>query len=574
MLKIKTYPINLFRGDLEDNICKSGKGGYKYRQLLLMFYGETLGLMVWKVMLLRIVFPILISSALLILAYQLTKISIYLGFVSVLMVFVVLVFPVLLCREDVSDLYAFKRNYVLAVWGGASNIFSLLWVNKNRRFFLGVVWAGFLVCIVFTIFFVRNESGAWCRFFKICAQRNENIDIYLLIFALNLIVPFLLLTFWLYLQFRSRDIPCGLRQSEIKEGALNVSIAHMSDLHFVSHAYEWRLETGVSDVPNFKQGNGIANDAFNYILNMDAKPKILVITGDITDSGRRLEWVEFLVAISILKNSGIKIVVCPGNHDLSIQDRYNPGRIGDIGGVFQLIRHMRFLSAMLSIQGADSYVFPDEPNFSNGELPDNMIPFDAFCSGINRDFRDFEKFPDCGNKRRLLDRKLWFVYPILMVLDREARLAALIINSNSPANFSVTNAFGYIDQRQLRIIDSVIGNCSNWKFIVLLHHQVFSILESGGGEKEDYVTSLTNRGELLGVLKKYGTRVAIFHGHRHVDGKWSLGDLSIISAGSTTLGSANEKAEFGHDSGFRVFDFSVGPEGLFYTNDFFCKINT
>ena len=51
----------------------------------------------------------------------------------------------------------------------------------------------------------------------------------------------------------------------------------------------------------------------------------ILITGDMTDAGRSSEWADFMDAVSRHPRLAERMLMIPGNHDLNIVDRANPG---------------------------------------------------------------------------------------------------------------------------------------------------------------------------------------------------------------------------------------------------------
>ncbi len=52
----------------------------------------------------------------------------------------------------------------------------------------------------------------------------------------------------------------------------------------------------------------------------------VLMTGDITDAGTRAEWAEFVDLLRGCPELRRRLSLVPGNHDVNIIDRANPGR--------------------------------------------------------------------------------------------------------------------------------------------------------------------------------------------------------------------------------------------------------
>jgi 3',5'-cyclic AMP phosphodiesterase CpdA len=87
-------------------------------------------------------------------------------------------------------------------------------------------------------------------------------------------------------------------------------VAHLSDLHLTASC---TMEHGLaSDI--------VAANAYQALQWATARADLVLITGDITDSGRAKEWAQFREMCEQLGLAANKIAYVPGNHDLSILD--------------------------------------------------------------------------------------------------------------------------------------------------------------------------------------------------------------------------------------------------------------
>ena len=62
-------------------------------------------------------------------------------------------------------------------------------------------------------------------------------------------------------------------------------------------------------------------------MHASAPLEHILVTGDITDDGTRGEWAEFLDLLRGYPELRARMTFVPGNHDVNIVDRTNPGRL-------------------------------------------------------------------------------------------------------------------------------------------------------------------------------------------------------------------------------------------------------
>jgi len=98
-------------------------------------------------------------------------------------------------------------------------------------------------------------------------------------------------------------IPLG--ESIRRDSTSGLLISHVSDIHITKDDQTARAEKGPGGQQNL--------DRWVSVIRGRAIP-ILVISGDVTDTGEDIEWARFNSAVERL---GSKIAIVPGNHDLS-----------------------------------------------------------------------------------------------------------------------------------------------------------------------------------------------------------------------------------------------------------------
>ena len=76
-----------------------------------------------------------------------------------------------------------------------------------------------------------------------------------------------------------------------------------------------------------------------------------MITGDITDAGTRAEWAEFIDLLRVCPELRRRLSLVPGNHDINIIDRSNPGRLDLPWSAGQSLRELRVVVALDALAG-------------------------------------------------------------------------------------------------------------------------------------------------------------------------------------------------------------------------------
>ena len=100
----------------------------------------------------------------------------------------------------------------------------------------------------------------------------------------------------------------------------NVKIAVISDVHFLSK----KLASPGTALSAYENSTGRNIDdlhsVFNLVLNdlIDEEIDILLITGDLTNHGEHQSHIDFIEKLKPLIDTGARIFVTPGNHDINI----------------------------------------------------------------------------------------------------------------------------------------------------------------------------------------------------------------------------------------------------------------
>jgi hypothetical protein len=111
-------------------------------------------------------------------------------------------------------------------------------------------------------------------------------------------------------QMRRSSVPEAMNRIGITGGDNSV-VLFMSDIHLTEH--------GEDQISGERSGNVNLDIITTYL---SATPSWLVIVGDVVETGRRGEWIVAQTMLSKLRKRGIRILIAPGNHDLSgVYDR-------------------------------------------------------------------------------------------------------------------------------------------------------------------------------------------------------------------------------------------------------------
>jgi len=113
------------------------------------------------------------------------------------------------------------------------------------------------------------------------------------------------------------------QESSLKSAMPHMKIAVMSDIHFLDPtlllngaAEGAAFQTYLNYDPKLIQFSGpILTKAIAEILA--AKPDILLIPGDLTKDGEKVSHDKMAILLKQISDSGIKIFVIPGNHDIN-----------------------------------------------------------------------------------------------------------------------------------------------------------------------------------------------------------------------------------------------------------------
>jgi 3',5'-cyclic AMP phosphodiesterase CpdA len=327
-------------------------------------------------------------------------------------------------------------------------------------------------------------------------------------------------------------------------------IAHLSDLHLVGERYGYRMEAGTHG----PRGNRCLRRAWRKLAAIHALAPLdhVLVTGDITDAGTRAEWAEFLDLLRGWPELRARLSFVPGNHDVNIIDRHNPARLDLPWSTGQALRQLRVVTALDTIQGRRSHVV------------------DRVSGRLGPPLRDYLRDHGRGERlRALAERGTWrgrremakvweAIFPLVEPPQAGAQHGLILLNSNAPSHFALTNAIGVVHPTQLRALERVLQNHPQHAWIILLHHHVVEYPGVSASLRERIGLALINAPDLLAALAPHASRVLVLHGHRHRDWIGACGEVVLCSAPSTALGADGADKYRGS---FRVHELACGVGG-------------
>jgi 3',5'-cyclic AMP phosphodiesterase CpdA len=396
---------------------------------------------------------------------------------------------------------------------------------KLRAFSAGA--AGLILCVI--SLFIVWRIGPYTRW------SAEFAD---LLSPLSLVVPALAnagviifayctaVTFVWGLADASMDQPRGWSDF-VDPGVLARSwrVVHLSDVHIVGERFGFRLESGRRGA----RGNERLERLLSRLEEMHAQKPLdhILITGDVTDTGRSAEWAEFFAAL--LRHPTIKdqVLILPGNHDINVVDRTNPAKLDFPLSPGRRLREMRALSGICAVQGKRTHVVDLKSRRIGKTLDEALAPYAD----------DIARFADTGTIRlsaRLA--RVWAEsFPVVLPPDTEDGLGIIMLNSTALTHFSFTNALGLMSAEQASAMHAVARQYPKAQWIIALHHHLVEYPTPAIAFAERIGTALINGSWFVRQVQRLSRRAIVMHGHRHIDWVGRCGRLVIVSAPSPVM---------------------------------------
>jgi predicted phosphodiesterase len=306
-----------------------------------------------------------------------------------------------------------------------------------------------------------------------------------------------------------------------------VRVAHLSDLHIVGERYGYRMEAGTAG----PRGNRSIRTALRKLRAIHASTPLdrFFLTGDITDAGTRAEWAEFIDLVRGCPELRRRLALVPGNHDINIVDRTNPGRLDLPWSAGQSLRKLRVVLALDTLAGDRVHVVDHVSGRCGLPLRDFLR------QGRRADLlRQLASHGTINGRREMT--KVWeAIFPLVEPPAPGDPYGVILLNSNARSHFSLTNAIGVIGPLQLKALRLILQNTRH-PWLILLHHQVVEYPRISVTLRERIGLALINAPDLVAALAPHSRRVIVLHGHRHRDWIGVCGNIVLCSAPSTSLG--------------------------------------
>jgi hypothetical protein len=353
-----------------------------------------------------------------------------------------------------------------------------------------------------------------------------------------------------YWAWRELAVPTPAVEEGKADAALpghTLRVAHLSDLHLVGSRHDFRMEPGTRG----PQGNERWRTAMARVAEIHQKTPLdwILITGDVTDTGTRAEWVEFLDQIDAHPGLRDRVLILPGNHDVNIADRWNAGRLEMPWSAGLALRKLRFIVAADQLQGERVHLVDHVTGKLGPTLSDTL-----------RDGKRLERLralaSDGSFRGRWLVPQLWRdLFPLVVPPEPDGRPGIVLLNSCTDSHMALTNGIGAIEPDQLQALKRLMAGFGDAKWLIALHHQVTEYAEFGIPLKERFGLSLINAADLLTSIGDHARQVVVLHGHRHRNWIGVCGELKLCSAPSATLGAHDAKYAQGL---FHLHEISYG----------------
>ena len=348
--------------------------------------------------------------------------------------------------------------------------------------------------------------------------------------------------------------------------------SHVSDVHV----------TRKDEVPRFEGGMGgyLALAAWLDMV-VPLRPRYLIISGDVVDSGNPTEWARVEALIFAKLRHRTALLMSPGNHDLC-PFYGSPGR-HHVRSYFQV--QSRFCSSLITANGLRIVEVFDHANREIAHLVDDRAamlqaafvarptlrpaPGQVGSLRVDVDYspsrlKDSEAIDWRARARSdLVDE--WFeqhwydLFPLRLV-DKEGGAVILLLNSVIRGMKTLgASALGRLGEGQIKRVRNVIGGVAPWvrTVVIVMHHAPFrrerglrdlwrewsshsarlrrvkdelvefSIAAHEVQEAWNFITQLNKATE-----EHPGLRVVLCCGHRHRAGGGAFGRLTIVEAGA------------------------------------------
>jgi 3',5'-cyclic AMP phosphodiesterase CpdA len=354
---------------------------------------------------------------------------------------------------------------------------------------------------------------------------------------------------WVWREWTIRGPAANWNSAPAAAETPSVRVAHVSDLHVVGERYGCRMEAG-SEGP---RGNSRIRSTLRQLAGIHAAEGLdrILVTGDVTDDGTRAEWVEFL---RILRNDPLRdrLSFVPGNHDVNIVDRHNPGRFELPGSAGRALRRLRVVLALDELQGNRARVVDRDSGSLGPLLRDYLREGDRAAR-----LRELAEDGTARGRREM--ETVWDgIFPLVETAPAPDGYGLILLDSNARSHFALTNAIGVVSPAQLKALKAILRNSPRSAWMILLHHQVVEYPVACIGLTDRIGLALLNACDLLDAIRPHAERCLVLHGHRHRHWIGDSGGVVLCSAPSATLGSHGPEKYRGS---FYIHEVGLGEGG-------------
>src|SRR5215472_5913153 len=336
---------------------------------------------------------------------------------------------------------------------------------------------------------------------------------------------------------------------EVHGQSPSVRIAHLSDLHIVGERYGYRMEAGTLG----PRGNTCLVRAFRQLESFQSHTPVdrILVSGDITDAGTRAEWAEFADLLQAFPKLRSRLSFIPGNHDVNVVDRTNPGRMDLPWSVSQSLRKLRTVVALDMVQGERAHIVER----ASGKLGPSLHDYLHKDGRVER----LHSLAEHGSVRgRWEMEKVWdTIFPLVEPPQEGHQYGIILLDSNARSHLSLTNAIGFITPVQLRAMKSVLKSCPRCPWIITLHHQVVEYPVRCTSLMDRISLALVNASDVIHAIEPYASQTVVLHGHRHRVWIGACGGIVLCSAPSASLGSQSGEK---YQGAFFIHDFILSPD--------------
>ena len=274
---------------------------------------------------------------------------------------------------------------------------------------------------------------------------------------------------------------CNNKISKNPENILSetdkIDIIIGTDLHYLSPSLtdegEFFLKTIASGDGKLVQYSEQITDAF-FSEVKEANPDVLILSGDLTFNGEKQSHLDFKQKLSVLKSSGINVLVIPGNHDIDYPFAYY-------------------------YEGDNAY---STENVSEKEFKNIYSSF-GYDTAISRDKNSFS-----------------YLHPI----SKDLYILMLDTNTEKKPNQIRNSTLNWIEDELKKAYEENINVICVSHQNLLQHNKVFS---------NGFV--INNNTKLLSLFEKYNVSLNL-SGHMHIQNiSKSIGNVYDIATGSLAV---------------------------------------